>query len=106
MIQRDINENSRLDPDVKVTCERVAVVVCASRDIVTAGIALVNVMLSDGSPDHGRSAGHKAPEDPLERREPYANSGEEGIELTIPSTLRVAVRILKNVNLRRDRRWV
>lgn len=49
--------------------------------MVSARIALVDIMLRDSCPDHSRGTGHEAPEDLLERRELDTNAGEEGVEL-------------------------
>lgn len=71
----------RLDPYVQIAGESIAVVISTRRDLISARITLVDIMLRDGCPDHSSRTGHETPEDLLERRELDTDAGEEGIEL-------------------------
>lgn len=71
----------RLNPDVEIAGDSVAVRVRASTNVVATRVALVDVVLGNSCPDHSGGTGHEAPENLLERGKLDTDAREEGIEL-------------------------
>ncbi len=78
--ERDEHVTAGLDPDVQVRSQGVALCVYTGCYVVAAGVGLVDVMLYDSGPDHGRGTSEKAHSDLLERREVETHASKTRVD--------------------------